>query len=120
MKIVFISHPISGDVNGNLMKIKNIVRNINLKNKELVPFVPYYADCIALNDTIPAERNRGLKNIEELFKRKIIDEVWLCGDKISRGMIKEIKLVQKYNIPVYPTSSKMLLLMEKLIAKGKT
>jgi hypothetical protein len=43
MKIVYIAHPISGDIKGNLEKIRLIVRGLNLENIDIVPFAPVLA-----------------------------------------------------------------------------
>ena len=100
MKIAYIAHPISGDIKGNLEKIRQIVREINMKEPNILPFAPYWVDCHALDDTIQKERERGIKNDCEFFVRKSFDELWLYGNNISNGMIEEVKLAHKMNIPV--------------------
>ena len=50
MKIAYIAHPVAGDVSGNIEKILKIVRDINLTMPDVVPFVPYMADLLAMND----------------------------------------------------------------------
>lgn len=100
MKIVYIAHPISGDIKGNLEKIRLICREINLTRPDVVPFAPYWFDCHALDDTVPAERDRGIKNDHEFLTRGFIDEMWLYGDRISFGMSCEVKLAREQNIPV--------------------
>ena len=100
MKIVFIAHPISGDVKGNLKKVIAIVRDINLHNKDVVPFAPYWVDCHALNDDIPEERQRGIRNDYEYFRRNVFDELWVYGDTISKGMKAEIETASMFNIPI--------------------
>jgi len=100
MKIVYIAHPISGDIQGNLKKILDIIREINLTKPDIVPFAHYWVDCHALDDTILSERERGIKNDTALFNAGFIDELWLYGDKISKGMRAEIELAKSLNIPV--------------------
>lgn len=100
MKIVYIAHPISGDITGNLEKIRKIVRHINLTEPDVVPFAHYWLDCHALDDNIPEERERGIKNDVALMSAGFINEVWLYGDKISMGMKHEIILANSLNIPV--------------------
>ena len=100
MKIVYISHPISGDIEGNLAKIRGIIQHINLTMPDVVPFVPYYADIVSLDDSDVNQRNRGINNHVELFFRKIMDEIWLYGDNISEGMQNEIDLALMLDIPV--------------------
>jgi hypothetical protein len=105
MKIAYIAHPISGDVKGNLERIRLIIREINLTEQDVVPFAPYWSDCFALDDDNPAERLRGIRNDHELFTRGFIDELRLYGDRISNGMKAEIELAKRLNIPVVSMTS---------------
>lgn len=102
MKVAYIAHPISGDIHGNLNKIKDIGRKINLEEPEVVPFAHYFFDCYALDDNVPEERDRGIKNDIALMRKGFIDEVRLYGDRISNGMLHEIKLAVEVGIPVVP------------------
>lgn len=91
--VVYIAHPIGGDVEGNLAKIRKIVKSIynNPKYATVVPLVPYYLDVLLLNDEVPAERQRGTQNgLYLLSKKGMIDEVWLCGNRITEGMKAEV------------------------------
>src|ERR1017187_2523970 len=108
MKVVYIAHPISGDIKGNLEKIRLIVREINLTEPDIVPFAPYWLDCFALDDNIPAERERGIKNDHELFNRKFIDELRLYGTRISNGMRAEILLAWELGIKVVPMTDQTI------------
>jgi hypothetical protein len=38
MKVAYIAHPIKGDVESNLAEIRDIVRNINLNQPDVVPW----------------------------------------------------------------------------------
>ncbi|KAF0199015.1 MAG: hypothetical protein FD170_3943 [Bacteroidetes bacterium] len=102
MKVVYIAHPIAGDVAGNLIRIQEIGRNINLSEINVVPFANYYFDCFCLDDNDPIERYRGIKNDTALLKKGFIDEMRLYGDRISNGMANEIELALKLGIKVRP------------------
>jgi len=108
MKIAYIAHPISGDIEGNLKKIESIGREINLKELEVIPFAPYYFDCHCLDDDIEEERERGIKNDIALFKKGFIDELRLYGDRISKGMEHEIKLCWELKIMIVPMTIETL------------
>ena len=109
MRIAYIAHPIGGDVAGNLKKIDAIVRNINLTEPDVVPFVPYYSDVAgAMDDSMPTEGERGIRNNNEFFIRRNIDVVRLYGDRISPGMITEIKLAKHYCIPIVPMTEQTM------------
>ena len=97
-KIVYIAHPIGGAVQENLESIRKIVREINLTMPDVTPFAPYWLDCHALDDNIPAERERGIENDVELLSRGFVDEIWLFGNRISAGMRAEILLCNKLGI----------------------
>ena len=102
MKVVYIAHPISGDVKGNLEKLKNICRDINLKHPDILPFVPYCMDLMCLDDAIQTERNRGIKNNTHHLESGYIDELWLYGDRISKGMYEEINTALIEGIEIMP------------------
>ena len=102
MKVAYIAHPISGDQKGNVDKILQIVRQINLFEKDVVPFAPYVADCMIMDDSNQAHRSRCIENDVELLKRGFVDEVRLYGDKVSSGMQAEVELAHEAGIPVVP------------------
>lgn len=100
MKICYIAHPIAGDIESNLADLRRIVRKINLEFPHIVPFVPYYADVVSLNDNDPDERERGIKNDLAILQSGLVDEVWLTGERLSFGMIQEKNIARQYFIPV--------------------
>lgn len=98
-KIVYIAHPIGGNVYGNIRSVLNIVRQLSRRN-EVIPFAPYIVDVQALDDTVPEERALGFEHNKAFFNSGIIDEVWLYGGRISSGMQTEIEWANELNIPV--------------------
>lgn len=102
MIVAYIAHPIGGDVENNLTRIRSIIYAINVNEPEVVPFAPYLGDCMALDDDIPEHRARGIKNDQELMKRGFIDEVRLYGNRISQGMKEEIYLALTLDIKIVP------------------
>ena len=51
-----------------------------------------------LDDSDPAERELGLRLGQQLLRR--CDELWVCGDRISSGMAREISEANHLSIPV--------------------
>lgn len=102
MKIAFIAHQLSGDIEGNLKKITEICRKINLEEPDTVPFAPYFSDLYSLDDNIPEERARGIRNDMEFFERHVIDELRLYGDRVSSGMADEILIALREQIEIIP------------------
>lgn len=100
MKTVFIAHPISGDIQGNISKVLKICKEVH--TKEIVPVVPYLISLQYLDDDIVEDRQLGIDANLECFHRGFIDELWLFGDCISSGMQEEVLLAVKLSIPIIP------------------
>lgn len=98
MKIVYIAHPVSNDIKGNRIKILKLLSKYH--TDKTLPIAPYLVNLEYLNDFNPAERKKGMKANKEYFKKKIINELWVCGDFISKGVEQEIKLAKKYKIKI--------------------
>ncbi len=109
MKIVYIAHPIAGDVHGNVERILKIVKKINLTKKDIVPFAPYIPDVLAMDDSVPEERERGIKNDIQILRSGIVDELWVYGERISGGVAAEIDLAFELNIPVVIMDANMFI-----------
>ena len=107
MKIVYIAHPIGGKVQENLADLRRIIRKINMTEPNVVPFCPYYADVVSLDDNIPEERARGIANDMTFFERKIPDELWLTGPKVSFGMHMEELAARKAGIPIIDLTNQL-------------
>lgn len=88
MTIAYIAHPVGGDVEKNLADLRRIIRRINLEYVDIVPYCPYYADVVSLNDSDPIERQRGIMN--GMHTLRLANQLWLTGDHISDGMRTEI------------------------------
>lgn len=99
-KTVYIAHPVGGDVKNNAKKILKICHRVH--TRRTIPVAPYLVSIQYLNDDFKRDRQLGIDANLEYFKRKIIDEVWLFGPKISTGMREEIILARKLGIPVVP------------------
>ncbi len=113
MKIVYIAHPIGGNVKRNIKKVLKIVREINMSEPETLPFAPYVVDCQALDDNRQYERARGIKNNQHLLRSGIVKELWLYGSIISRGMLSEIDIAIELGIPVIAKSKEINLIFGK-------
>lgn len=100
MTIAYIAHPIGGDIQHNLADLRRIVRHINMTYPSVVPFVPYYADIVSMDDNIPEERERGIQNDIAVLRSGMVNELWLTGDKISKGMAAEVQLAVELGIKV--------------------
>lgn len=98
MKVVYIAHPVGGDIENNLTLIRDIVLKINLEEEDVVPFVPYYSDVVSMDDSNPEQRARGIKNNIHLLQ--FCDELRLYGERVSKGMWLEIAKARELGIPI--------------------
>lgn len=98
IKIVFVAHPVGGDVKENIEKILEICKKIH--TDEIIPFTPYVSSLLYLKDENEEERNKGIAASFVHFHRKSFDELWLFGDSISKGMEGEVKLARELGIIV--------------------
>ena len=97
-KTVFIAHPISGDIKGNVTKVLRICEEVH--SKDIIPVAPYLISLQYLNDDVIEDWELGIQANLECFRRRYIDELWLFGDRISSGMWGEIRLAKELGIPV--------------------
>lgn len=107
MKICYIAHPICGEIEKNLKDLRRIIRKLNIEDVQTVPFCPYYADVVSMDDNDEWDRQRGIANNTNIILSGIITELWLTGEKISKGMEEEIRYANMMNIPVIDLIGKL-------------
>lgn len=90
-KLVYIAHRVSGDVCGNVEATLRAIRWVNLTFADVTPFCPWLPDVLALDDSIPFQRSRGIENGKHTLP--LCDEVWVFGSWFqSEGVRAEIIL----------------------------
>lgn len=112
-KIVYIAHPINGDVEENIKSILKICRQVHDENT--IPFAHHIVANQYLDDRVEEERMLGIAAGNEFLKRGFIDEIWLCGPRISDGMRKEIKICLKNAIPIKCHNKRLQPELEKIL-----
>lgn len=100
MKIVYIAHPIRGDVASNCARIEQILRTIFRQIPGYYPIAPYLHACEMLDDAKEENRDRGLEFDRRCIKSGLVDELWVCHDRISDGVMKEIAWAREQGISV--------------------
>jgi|ERR1035437_771838 hypothetical protein len=108
-KIVFVAHPISGDVEGNIRKVIAICKSIH--SKIVIPIFPGLLWMQYLGDS-DVDKDLTDDTDRQYFRRPLFDELWLYGDHISEEMKKKIALAEKHGIPIVaktPETHKALL-----------
>lgn len=94
--IVFICSPFAGDVEGNVMRAKRYGRFA--VTQKVIPIIPHLMYPQFLYDDDPAERRLGLEMGLVLLSK--CQELWVFGDRVSKGMAVEIKKAKQCKIPI--------------------
>jgi len=97
VKVVYIAHPLRGDLEANLKSAAQWVRWAAVV-RGVCPIAPYIEYCAALDDASEEERRLGMKMDLLLIER--VDELWLCGPHVSEGMSGEVKKAKQESKPV--------------------
>lgn len=96
MKLVFLAHPVSGDIEGNMKSMKQWAR---LAVQEgLVPMAPYFLLTQILDDQIAEERGLGMMMGQAVIE--ICDLVWVCGEHVTAGMTSDLRKARAWNVRV--------------------
>lgn len=114
-KVVFIAHPIRGDIKANIESVLDILRKNH--TKETLPFAPYITALQYLDDNVSEQRDLGIAVNKEFFTRKAIDELWLCGEYISSGMKEEVAWSLENGIPVKCYNKDLENELERFVSK---
>ncbi len=94
-KTIFVAHPISGDVEGNLRKVAEICKAIYQEGH--IPIFPSHTARQYLDDGPELKELCGEVN-EEYFQRGMVDEVRFYGDRMSDGMKAEAILAHQFGV----------------------
>lgn len=97
MKLIYIASPYSDDKEKNVEKAKEYC--IYTLNESRLFFCPHLIYPDFLNDENKNEREFALKLCKEMILK--CDEVWVFGDKITKGMEEEIAFARDNGVPIH-------------------
>ena len=97
MKMVYLASPLRGDYERNIKKAVEYSRLVS--ECGLLPLAPHIIFSQWCNDTVPEQREQGLKLGLSLLEK--CDEIWVMGNKISQGMQGEIDFARVHGIRTY-------------------
>ena len=95
-KVVFICSPFKDDIEVNTARAKRYGRFA--VTKKVVPIIPHLMYPRFLNEDSPDERAMGLEMGLVLLSN--CHEIWVFGNRISRGMEIEIETAKEIKIPI--------------------
>ncbi len=95
-KTIYVCSPLAGEIQENIQKARQYSKFVAEQGG--TPLAPHITELF--NDTIPEERELGLKMGIDYLKKS--DEIWVFGNRISNGMANEIRIAQdELHIPIY-------------------
>lgn len=96
-KLVYIASPFAGDIEGNIAFARRAcLYAIAAGNTPIAVHLLY---PLLLNDVDPTQRETGLRCGLDVLER--CDELWVCGDRISSGMQREIAHAIEQDITIH-------------------
>jgi hypothetical protein len=98
MRVVYMAHPVSGDVPGNLAKARAHVRRLEEAHPDVAIVASWITECEVWDDANPDERAKGLQRDMAVLGK--CDELWLLGPHVSSGMALEEDHANSLGIPV--------------------
>ncbi|RJX25105.1 MAG: DUF4406 domain-containing protein [Dethiobacter sp.] len=96
MKLVFVCSPYRGNVEYNTSRAQGYCRFV--QSQGCVPYAPHLHNPQFLDDSIPEEREAGIKLGLQILVRA--DEMWLFGSRLTEGMEAELKAALRLNKPI--------------------
>lgn len=86
MKVIYMAHPVSGDVENNIKRAKAWMRWLE-ENYDVAVCASWILECEIWDDNNPEHRAAGLRRDMAILER--CDELWLVGACVSNGMAME-------------------------------
>lgn len=106
-RVVYLAHPVRGDVEVNLAKAKAWLKYYSENNPEIAFVAQWIVECELWDDADPASREQGLKRCLALVER--CDELWCIGESITSGMQRELEQACAFGITVLDLTGDELL-----------
>lgn len=93
---VYICSPYRGNTAANERRAREYCRKAY--DAGYLPIAPHLLFPQFLNEDVPEERENGLEMAKALLRR--CRSIAICGSTITDGMMEEIMLANKLNLPV--------------------
>lgn len=93
---MYICSPLRGDIERNIAKANGYCRFAAAQG--VVPLAPHVIFTQFLDEDIPEERTKGLLMGLELLK--YCSELYVFGNRVTEGMLGEIKTARRLGIPI--------------------
>lgn len=96
LKLVYICSPYAGDTENNIRFAKDACRYA--MKQGCAPVAVHLLYPQFLDDAMPADREAGMRMGLRVLAG--CEELWICGERISTGMEREIAEASRLGIPI--------------------
>ena len=103
MKIVYLAHPVAGDVESNLERAKRWMKWVETHHPSFAVIADWIIECQIWDDSNPEHRAAGFRRNLAIIER--CDELWLVGPRVSSGMAKERDHALRFGLRVRDLTS---------------
>ena len=97
-RVIYLCHPVSGDVEANLARARRWLRWIYDTRPGIAVLCQWVLDCEVLDDNVPEHRAAGLQHDFDIIERCV--EIWAVGGRCSGGMGMEIEHALRHSVPL--------------------
>lgn len=104
MKLVYICSPYAGNIENNVRFARAVC--LYAAENGCAPVAVHLLYPQILDDAIPAQREIGIRMGLRVLTS--CDELWICGERISRGMRCEIAEAERLGIPIRSLSTEQI------------
>lgn len=96
--VVYMAHPVGGDVKNNLAEARLWVRHLEETNPDIAISASWITECEIWDDTDPVQRAAGMRRNMAILAK--CDELWAVGPRVSKGMLQEMIFATSKGIKV--------------------
>jgi len=104
MKLVYICSPYAGDVENNIRFAGAACRYA--AEQGCAPVAVHLLYPQILDDSIPSQRENGIRMGLRVLAS--CEELWICGERVSHGMSREIAEAKRLGIPILNISTEQI------------
>lgn len=87
-QVVYVAHPVSGNVAGNIASAEALYAWLVEMHPDVAFVMSWLVDVLTGDDLDPERRERGLRDCEAIAAR--CDGIVLVGPRLSTGMMREL------------------------------
>lgn len=99
MNVVYLAHPVAGDVEANLARARRWFRWATENYPSMALVAPWIVGCELWDDADPIQRSRGMARNFAVID--VCDDVLLVGGRVSPGMLEEARFAEAVGVRVW-------------------